>query len=134
LTQAYRQEKLVLVLGGGISLEYKLPSWPSLLQGVLFRTLQKEPKDDTRIRLIAEVFTALNPNPLVAARYPRLNHSKESFLHAVRSVIYARLEEKYESELLKQIREIAAAPARGRIWTQLSRITSMMFSKSVCLD
>ena len=50
LTAAYRAEKLVFVLGAGISLDYGLPAWPVLLQELLIRTLgDQKPGGGTRV-------------------------------------------------------------------------------------
>ena len=39
VSSAYANEKLVLVLGAGVSQDYLLPSWSSLLQQLLIRSL-----------------------------------------------------------------------------------------------
>lgn len=67
LNDAYQNQKLVLVLGAGISTEFGVPSWNGLLQNLMVHTIEKEHKVSTLLsKLFNEIFT---PNPLIAGRY-----------------------------------------------------------------
>ena len=75
LVSAYTQEKLVMVLGAGVSQEYGLPSWSALLQELLIRSLsQGVPGDPAQTAALADVYTqVVKPNPLIASPYNLLN-------------------------------------------------------------
>ena len=67
LTKAFKDEKLVLVLGAGISLEFGIPTWDSLLQKLMVHTIEKDNEISTLLsNLFNRIFT---PNPLIAGRY-----------------------------------------------------------------
>ena len=114
LTAAHRAEKLVFVLGAGVSLEYGLPPWSVLLQELLIRTLG-DPKagEEEQSGKLAKAYTDFfRPSPLMAARYTRLR-LKEGFLDAVREVLYARVADDTESALMSEIRKFAVAVGRS---------------------
>ncbi len=115
LSASYNREELVLVLGAGVSADYRIPTWPELLQGMLIRTLQgKQSHDEERISMLAKLFAeTFEISPLIAARYLRLNASDERFEEAVRSVLYSRIKTSEDSSLVKEIRQLAAAPGRS---------------------
>ena len=114
LSRAYQQEKLVLVLGAGVSLEYGLPSWPTLLQELLIRSLgDRNDKDPQRTAALATVYTqAFRPNPLIAARYVRLN-LRDGFVKTVREVLYSKVGQAPDTPLMQAIRTFAIAPGRA---------------------
>ena len=108
------QEKLVLVLGAGVSQEYGLPSWSALLQELLIRSLSQGLHDDPeKTAALAEVYTqVVKPNPLIAARYIRLN-LRDTFVETVREILYSRITEGDESHLMREIRNLAIAPGKA---------------------
>ena len=115
LTVAYRAEKLVFVLGAGVSLDYGLPAWSVLLQELLIRTLgDSKAGDAEQSGKLAKAYTEFfKPSPLMAARYTRLK-LKERFIDAVREVLYARgVVTDKDSDLMKAIRNFAVAAGRS---------------------
>lgn len=42
INDAYQKDKLVLVLGAGVSLEFGVPSWGLLLQNLMVHTIKEE--------------------------------------------------------------------------------------------
>lgn len=121
LIKGYENEQLVLVLGAGISIEYGLPSWDTLLQDLLltsFETKEKQPANESIV--LAKLFTKLfSPNPLIAARYLR-NHYQENknkqendFDSAVRDSLYKHLNKEKKSQLLNEIVQLCVAPGKS---------------------
>lgn len=116
LVQAYEAQELVLVLGAGVSVPYRLPDWNTLLQTLLIgATTGGKPENQLIARLFNEVF---RPSPLVAARYVR-NHFKHpeaagSFEENVRSALYAGADiTDKRSPLMREICALILAPARS---------------------
>ena len=67
LNDSYQREKLVLVLGAGISMEFGVPSWSLLLQNLMVNSIEKENNVSTVLsKLFNEIF---KPSPLIAGRY-----------------------------------------------------------------
>ena len=123
LTDAYKKERLVLVLGAGVSIGYGLPNWDTLLQKLLLNTFiieTREPKDVSL--LLAKLFTEIfSPSPLISARYlreyykenPKKEKEKISFEEAVKNAIYEEIDLKNESDLFKEIRQFCVAPGKS---------------------
>ncbi|HDR1947519.1 TPA: SIR2 family protein, partial [Enterobacter hormaechei] len=75
LKSNFKEENLVLVLGAGISLDYKIPTWNELLRRLLARALQDTNENQ---QVVATLFNSVfGPNALIAARYLKL-HFDES--------------------------------------------------------
>jgi hypothetical protein len=105
IIDAYQKEDLVLVLGAGISVPYKLPDWESLLQGLLLASISKdsniekddvennsmetskEVAEDANKEALSGLFSKVfDISPLVAARYLRSqNNPKPSTKRDVKS-------------------------------------------------
>ena len=120
LISSYDEETLVLVLGAGVSVPYKLPNWDTLLQKLLLSSFQKETDSDTDKSLVlAKLFTKIfSPNPLIAARYLR-NHYKENtekdplaFEKAIRKALYSNLKKNFQSPLFREIVQLCVAPGK----------------------
>lgn len=117
LGESYRQNRLVLVLGTGISMEQKLPSWNTLLQKLLIKTFNAQGDVEQEWSLpLANLFVKMfNPSPLISARYLSQSLSgqgKLDFEEAVRETIYERLDVQNISDAIKEIRQFCAAPGR----------------------
>src|SRR5687767_6897822 len=66
LAQAHAEEKLVLVLGAGVSQDYNLPTWSTLLQQLLIESINTPDQDQTESSALAEIYTEIfKPNPLI---------------------------------------------------------------------
>lgn len=121
LISAFKTESLVLVLGAGISVEYGLPNWETLLQKLLFTSFQKETSSDTEKSLVlAKLFTRLfSPNPLIAARYLRQHYRTASkdddkaFEKAVRKALYERIKPNFQSDLFSEIVQLCVSPGKS---------------------
>ena len=113
LIQAYESESLTLVLGAGVSVEYGLPDWNTLLQSLLLSATI-----DSEEPFVASLFTQVfNPSPLVAARFVRNHyHNKvadKSFEDVTREIIYQQIKADIHSPLMKEICALVLAPARS---------------------
>lgn len=110
---AYQKEKLVLVLGAGVSVEFGIPSWNGLLQNLMVHTIEKEHKVSSILsKLFNEIFT---PNPLIAGRYLQdyFENNDASFESMVRDVMYSTVDKKKHSELISEIVRICVAPGKS---------------------
>ena len=74
----YRSESLVMVLGAGASAAYGLPDWNTLLQKLLLITIKSEDDElanengsaDEKAGVLARTFSGIfEPNSLITARY-----------------------------------------------------------------
>ncbi len=119
----YQSQRLVKVLGAGSSVPYGLPDWNTLLQKILLITLESdkdESKNNTKAGVLARTFSnVFEPNSLITARYLhdhfRKTHPKSqlAFENAIRDALYEGLNEKTDSELLKEIRQFCIAAGRS---------------------
>ncbi|WP_312139644.1 hypothetical protein [Sphingobacterium sp.] len=109
----YKNERLVLVLGAGVSMGYGLPSWDMLLQKLMVNTIEKDNEVSTILsKLFSKIF---NPSPLIAGRHLQ-NHfenNNKQFETEVRKLLYSNLNKDYKSELMQEILKICIAPGRS---------------------
>ncbi len=113
LTKAFKDDKLVLVLGAGISLDFGIPTWHSLLQKLMIHTLEKDnEKSNLYSILFNKIFT---PNPLIAGRYLQnyFENNNSSFENIVRDVIYEKAKKETNSPLLEEIVKLCVAPGKS---------------------
>jgi len=113
INSSYKNEKLVLVLGAGISLEFGVPSWNDLLQNLMVHTIENENQvSNTLSKLFNDIFT---PNPLISGRYLQdyFEKNDSSFEKMVRDVLYSEVDKEQESDLLKEIVRICVAPGKS---------------------
>jgi len=123
IANEYKSNRLVLVLGAGLSMGHGLPSWEALLQKLLFTTIQSTknlPGDKSMV--VAKLFTdVFSSSPLIAARYLRehFSHKKSNtdarvaFEKAVKKAIYEEIEMNEELAIFKEIRQLCAAPGKS---------------------
>lgn len=113
LRQCYKNEKLVFVLGAGISMNFGLPNWDTLLQKLMIETLEKE-KNASNIlsKLFAEIF---KPSPLIAGRYLQkyFESNNKSFEDAVRKILYQEIVRDPKSQLMNEIVRFCIAPGKS---------------------
>lgn len=113
ITDAYKEEKLVLVLGAGVSLEFGVPSWNYLLQNLMVHTINEKVESNAFLaKLFNEIFT---PNPLIAGRYLQeyFENNNSSFETMVRDVLYSKIDKNIDSELINEIVKICVAPGKS---------------------
>lgn len=120
IIKGYEGEQLVLVLGAGVSVEYGLPNWDSLLQNLLLTSFETETKQASEKSIVlAKLFTKLfSPNPLIAARYLRNhyqgnNKNETEFDRAVRDALYKHFDKKKKSDTLNEIVQLCVAPGKS---------------------
>lgn len=104
---------LVFVLGAGVSMDFGLPGWDTLLQKLILTTIDKEHAVST---VLSTLFTKLfSPSALVAGRYLQrfYEEKKESFEEAVRKVLYQDLDINRPSKLMDEIVNYCAAPGNS---------------------
>ena len=113
LTTYYEKEKLVLVLGAGVSMAFGLPTWNTLLQKLMITTIEQEHKVSS---VLSKLFTNIfAPSPLIAGRYLQkyYDDKKLSFEEAVRKVLYEELDINRISELMDEIVNFCVAPGKS---------------------
>ncbi len=113
INDSYQKEKLVLVLGAGVSLEFGVPSWGILLQNLMVHTIKEENNvSNVLSKLFNDIFA---PNPLIAGRYLQdyFENNDSSFESMVRDVLYSTIDKDRDSELLSEIVKICVAPGKS---------------------
>lgn len=113
LRQYYKKEKLVFVLGAGVSMSFGLPSWDILLQKLMVATLEKDKNAST---LLSKLFSKLfNPSPLIAGRYLQKYYETNnlSFEEAVRGILYQEINRDCTSPLMEEIVRYCIAPGKS---------------------
>lgn len=115
LKTAFENGNLNLVLGAGISAKYGLPTWDSLLQRLLLKTIEHEADKAT---VLSKFFTKLfNPSPLIAGRYLQETlvdeKTKNKFEKEVREALYETFEENVESPIMDEIIKLCIAPGNS---------------------
>lgn len=113
LIDCYEKEKLVLVLGAGVSMGFGLPNWDTLLQKLMITTIEKEQNVST---VLSKLFTSIfSPSPLIAGRYLQKYYEDKrlSFENAVREVLYENIEIERQSELMDEIVSLCVAPGKS---------------------
>ncbi len=124
LKKFYQTERLVLVLGAGVSSDFGLPNWNTLLQRLIAKTFEKEKDQDLgKNAIIAQLFNmVVGPNALIAARYLSLhfkdlekNNNKELlFEESIREVLYESFNEKQKSKLYQEIIKLCVSPGKNK--------------------
>ena len=133
LRSAFQNRKLVLVLGAGVSREYGLPDWNTLIQKLLIYELDKTSKNSKdESGVLAKIFDKLfNPNPLIAARYLKNQYMENSnnantdaidhingtnsFNLAVKEIIYDEIKQSIFSSLFNEIKELCVQSHEGSL-------------------
>lgn len=112
LQDYFKNDKLVFILGAGVSVPFGLPSWQLLLQKLMVTTIDNGEIAST----IAELFYIIfNPNPLIAGRYlqQQLDLKKESFDKAVREILYENVNIEADSPMMKEIVKFCIAAGKS---------------------
>lgn len=113
LRHSYKNEKLVFVLGAGLSMSYGLPSWNTLLQKLMVTTIENEQSASNALsKLFTEIFA---PSPLIAGRYLQKFYetNNHSFEEAVRKVMYSEFDINKPSELMSEIIRFCVAAGKS---------------------
>lgn len=113
LIDCYEKEKIVFVLGAGVSMGFGLPDWDTLLQKLMITTIEKEQNVST---VLSKLFTnVFSPSPLIAGRYLQkfYEEKKISFEEAVRKVLYETIEIERQSYLMDEIVNFCVAPGKS---------------------
>ena len=113
LALAHKKEKLVLVMGAGVSMDFGLPCWNTLLQKLMLFTIEKDPATSSVIsKLFSELFS---PNPLIAGRYLQQYYESKSigFEEAVRAVLYQEIQDDKKTKLMDEIVKLCVSPGNN---------------------
>ena len=121
----YQTERLVLVVGAGVSSDFGLPNWNSLLQRLIAKTFEnQENQDIEKNDIIANLFNmVVGPNALIAARYLALHfkelekqdiNKKLLFEESIRSVLYESLNENKKTKLYDEIIKLCVSPGKNK--------------------
>lgn len=112
LKSNFNDENLVLVLGAGISLDNKIPTWNELLKRLLARALEDTNENRKMVStLFNEVF---GPNALIAARYLKLHFDSVNtpLEKEIQRVLYEYYDEA-ESGNLKAIKKLCISAGKS---------------------
>jgi len=113
IKKKFKDEKLVFVLGAGVSMTFGLPGWDTLLQKLMVTTLEKEKNASSILsKLFAKIF---NPSPLIAGRYLQkyFESNDHSFEEAVRKILYEEIQMETTSPLMDEIVKFCIAPGKS---------------------
>jgi hypothetical protein len=113
IKRKFKDEKLVFVLGAGVSMTFGLPGWDTLLQKLMVTTLEKEKNASS---ILAKLFSKIfNPSPLIAGRYLQkyFESNDHSFEEAVRKILYEEISMDTESPLMDEIVRFCIAPGKS---------------------
>lgn len=118
LNKAYKDEELVLVLGAGVSVPFRLPSWANLLQKLLFETFNNHSTDTESSSVLSKLFPELFPNsPLISARfldeYFKKKDNGKTFNEMVKEALYEHVDRDADSPTIKEILQFCIAPGRS---------------------
>ncbi|MGV2485996.1 UNVERIFIED_CONTAM: hypothetical protein FOS07_18605 [Bacillus mycoides] len=118
LSKAYKDEELVLVLGAGVSVPYKIPSWGNLLQKLLFETFNNSNTNNDAQFVLSKLFPELFPNsPLISARfleeYFKKKKNGKTFEETVKETLYEQIHRETDSPTIKEILQFCIAPGRS---------------------
>ena len=117
ISKSFRDERLVMVLGAGVSYEFGIPTWNALLQKLMIKTIEQ---GDEGSNLLAQLFTKVfSPSPVIAGRY-LYDHYKQFeedgnfvFEDAVRKVLYENIDFTRESLMMREIVNFCVAPGKS---------------------
>jgi len=113
LSASYKNEKLVFVLGAGVSMSYGVPGWDMLLQKLMVNTIEKEQSASNALsKLFNELFS---PSPLIAGRFIQkyFESKNSSFEEIVRKVLYAEINQPAASHLMDEIVKFCVAAGKS---------------------
>lgn len=110
IKSAYKEERLVLVVGAGVSIEFGIPIWDELLQRIMVHTIQKENEvSEVLSTMFNKIFT---PNPLIAGRYLQTYFESKniSFEKVVQETLYKNVDKNKKSKMFDEIIKLCVAP------------------------
>jgi len=115
LKEAYQNGNLNFVLGAGISSEYGIPTWESLLQRLLMKTIEEESQ---KAVVLSKFFSKIfNPSPLIAGRYLQDSFKDEKisikFEKQVRNALYQTFDKNATSLIIDEIVKFCLAPGNS---------------------
>ena len=118
--QAYQDEKLVMVLGAGLSINYGVPSWKVLLRHMLVASIEASEENGLDSDLLAQLFTRFfGLSPLAAGRYLQAYYSGRqpdepfAFEKALRKTLYQNLKGQPDQRLMREVVNFCAAPGKS---------------------
>lgn len=124
ITDWYKSQRLVMVLGAGSSVSYGLPDWNTLLQKLLLITIKSDDDENgngiEKAGVLARTFSEIfEPNSLISARYLHNYFKKKNpqstlaFENSIRDALYVGVDNSEDSELLKEIRQFCIAAGKS---------------------
>ena len=119
LTVSHKERKLVFVLGAGVSKNYGLPDWNTLLQKLLIKILESKQKTSQNLRFDADtdVLKTLFPqSPIILARNIQLlldNLDEGSFEHFVRESIYEQINDNKIDRTFEELQKLCTPYETG---------------------
>lgn len=120
IRRSFKAEKLVMVLGAGLSINFGIPSWKNLLRTLLVATIEDSDEKVYSSEMLAQLFTRLfGLSPLAAGRYLQAHFDSKqatepfAFENALRQALYAHISYPPDEPLMKEIVNFCAAPGKS---------------------
>ncbi len=113
ISKNFKENKLVFVLGAGISMSYGLPNWDTLLQKLMITTINE---DENASAVLAQFFTSIfQPSSLIAGRYLQkfFEDKQIPFEQEVQKAIYQNIDLSQPSPLIDEIISYCVAPGKS---------------------
>lgn len=151
LSQVHNEGRLVFVLGAGVNVKYRLPSWPSLIRGLLINSgriprlrsrnenalhdeKEKQALQAEEEAAIDDVLERLTPDPLLQAALVRAAYpSTEAWIEAIRARLQNAAETPPETDGLP-LRLIASMLVSAHIKNPRAHISVLTFNYDTLLE
>jgi len=115
VSQAYKNQELVLVLGAGVSVDYGIPNWNNLMQKLMMLTLEQQP--DIALLLSKLFSNVFMPSSVIVGRYLQhyfMNDDENlAFEGEVRRILYESTNKEEDSNLMKEIAKFCIAAGKS---------------------
>ena len=118
--KAYEDERLVLVLGAGLSTNFGVPNWKNLLRNLLIATIEESEEQEYDSDLLAQLFTRIfGLSPLAAGRYLQTYYDGReperalAFEEALRDTLYQNVDQTAAHPLMREVVNFCAAPGKS---------------------
>lgn len=118
--KSFEDERLVLVLGAGLSVNQGVPSWKNLLRYLLIASIEDSVEKEHDSDLLGQLFTRLfGLSPLAAGRYLQSYYAGRepdqpfAFEEALREALYMHLKPEAPHSLMREVVNFCAAPGKS---------------------
>lgn len=118
LNQLYKDDRVVLFLGAGVSIDAGIPNWESLISNLNLALIEGSFEDqlikEDKEKLAKLLCNKSNSSPLIDASYIKEGFGEKDFVKKVREELYKNEKPIDEQIILRSIAR-SAHPSRGKI-------------------